>query len=131
MELKQGALNQSPGAGDTSAIQAEIDQMQQMMQAMVINVVPTEGGTVTIPATDRDVTLNLQPATNLLELTVVLPGGQNGRVSQRVFVNSTREIDTCTFEADIQVNSPQAMFSAGDNFVYYRNQPNIFSRITS
>lgn len=131
MELKQGALNQSPGAGDTSQIQAEIEEMQQMMQALVINAVPTEGGTVTIPQTDRDVTLNLQPASDLVELTVNLPGGQSGRVGQRVFVNSTREIQSCTFSADIQVNSAEVMFSAGDNFVYYRNQPNIFSRITS
>ena len=130
MELKQGSLNRSPGSGDTQQIEQEIQEMKQAASQMILQYTPEEGDTITLPDSDRDMTVNLILSEDLEAVTIVLPGVHQ-RVGQRMFFDSNRLIATCTFTSAAMVNSAEVMFSAGDNFVYYRNQPAVISRITS
>ena len=98
----------------------------------VLNQSVTEGQTVTIPDTDKDFTLNLLTGgASLNAVNVVLPGNSAGRVGQRGFVNCDGQVANVNFSSAIQINNSDVMFSPGDNYVYYRNQPNIWSRVTS
>lgn len=116
-----------PGAttGDVSTA------VQAAMAQWVLNQPVTEGQTVTLPATNQDITLNLLTAGSLVQVNVVLPGNTDGRVGQRCFVNSNGQIATVSFSSALQVNNPDVAFAPGDNYVYYRNMPTIWSRITS
>lgn len=102
--------------------------MTQIVQT--VNV--SEGSIINLPDSNHDITLNLLTNGQQLEhVTVILPNNTDGRIGQRVFVNSNNQIMEVSFMSDFQVNNPSVMFSMGDNFVYYRNQPTIWSRITS
>lgn len=105
--------------------------VQAAMAQWVVNQAVTEGQTVTLPATNQDITLNLLTGVALTQVNVVLPGNSDGRVGQRCFVNSNGQIATVSFSSALQVNSPDVAFASGDNYVYYRNMPTIWSRITS
>lgn len=105
--------------------------VQAAMAQMVVNQPVTEGQTVTLPSTNQDITLNLLTGVALTQVNVVLPGNSDGRVGQRCFVNSNGQIATVSFSSTLQVNSPDVAFAPGDNYVYYRNMPTIWSRITS
>jgi len=97
-----------------------------------MNQAVTEGQTVTIPNTNNDVTLNLETGgAQLNAVTINLPGNSDGRVGQRVFVNSDGQIALAHFQSTITVNGADYMFNPGDNCVFYRNKPAIFSRITA
>lgn len=98
---------------------------------MIMNVTPTEGQTVTIPDTDKEVILNLSPTADLNNLQVNLPGNSAGRVAQRIFIGSTRQIANCTFASALPVNNNTVMFSPGDNVAFLRNLPNVWSRLIS
>lgn len=121
------AVIRTPGAttGDVNGA------VQAAMAQWVLNQVVTEGQTVTLPATNQDITLNLLTAAPLTQVNVVLPGNTDGRVGQRCFVNSNGQIATVSFSSSLQVNSADVAFAPGDNYVYYRNMPTIWSRITS
>lgn len=107
------------------------EAMGAVIAPIVMNVTPTEGQTITIPSTDKEVILNLTPAVDLNALQVNLPNNANGRQGQRIFVGSTRQIAACTFAGGLQVNNGSFMFSRGDNVAFIRNMPNIWSRIIS
>lgn len=121
------AVIRTPGAttGDVNGA------VQAAMAQWVLNQAVTEGQTVTLPATNQDITLNLLTGVALTQVNVVLPGNTDGRVGQRCFVNSNGQIATVSFSSSLQVNSPDVAFAPGDNYVYYRNMPTIWSRITS
>lgn len=106
--------------------------VQEAMQQWTLNQNVTEGMTVTLPNTNSDITLNLLTVDqSLTQVNVVLPGNTDGRVGQRCFVNSNGQIATVSFSSALQVNNADVGFSPGDNYAYYRNMPNIWSRITS
>lgn len=114
-------------------VQAMIDQAMSGGSPMtVMNQAVTEGQTVTIPSTNNDVTLNLETGgAQLNAVTINLPGNSDGRVGQRVFVNSDGQIALAHFQSAITVNGADYMFNPGDNCVFYRNKPAILSRITA
>jgi hypothetical protein len=114
-------------------VQAMIDQAMAGGSPMtVMNQAVTEGQTVTIPNTNNDVTLNLETGgAQLNAVTINLPGNSDGRVGQRVFVNSDGQIALAHFQSSIAVNGADYMFNPGDNCVFYRNKPAILSRITA
>lgn len=92
----------------------------------------TEGVTVTIPDMNKDITMNIETGgASLNAITVNLPGNTDGRVGQRIFVNSDGTIALAHFQSTITVNGGDYMFNPGDNCVFYRNKPTIFSRITA
>lgn len=124
--LKNGFIDQ----GDMTELaqQAVADAMAQM----VVNQSVIEGQTVTLISTNQDITLNLLTGgTALNQVNVVLPGNSDGRVGQRVFVNSDGQIALAHFTSAIAVNGGDYMFNPGDNCVFYRNSPTIISRITA
>ncbi len=124
--LKNGFIDQ----GD---IQSQVEAaVSAAMEQWTLNQIVTEGASVTLPDTNQDITLNLLTGGAALNaVTVNLPSNTDGRIGQRVFVNSNGNIADVTFTSTNTVNNSDVAFSPGDNFVYYRNQPTIWSRITS
>ena len=113
----------------TDEMEKLLSDMQASLTSMTIDVVPVEGGTVTLPSTNRELIINLNPAANLNALTLVLPNEASSKMGQRVFIASTRQIATLTATGTSTVNNPTVMFSPGDNYVYFKNKPNTWSRI--
>lgn len=91
--------------------------------------IPTEGQTIDLPDVDREIVVNLAPLTDLNELTINLPENSPGRVGQRLFISSTKQIANVTCGGGLTVNNPTVMFSPGDNVVFFRNEPNTWSRL--
>lgn len=121
------------GFVDQGDVQSMVESaMAEAMAQMVINQAVVEGQQITLPNTNQSITLNLLTGgSSLNQVGVVLPGNTDGQVGQRVFVNSDGQVGVVSFTSANQVNNPEVMFSPGDNYVYYRNQPNIWSRVTS
>lgn len=99
-----------------------------MLDPMVMDIVPADGQTITVPATDRkEIFLNLAPAGDLQMLTVIMPKGYPG---QRCFVGSTKGVWTCHMTADgMTVNNADIMLSPGDNAAYVCNRNLTWSRV--
>lgn len=110
---------------------AEMHQLIEDNTQWVNNHDVIEGDIITLPVTNRDITLNLIGTVPLNMVTVNLPTNVDGRVGQRIFVNSNIQIANAKFQSTNPVNNAEIMFAVGDNVVYYRNQPTIWSRITS
>jgi len=108
MELKQGAL----GGG----LAMSVAQIQAITGATAVSFSPTSGSTVTVPASDRTISLiSLEPAAELDALTVKLPADAVSRLGQRIFVRSSRQISNVTFQSDGgTVDNWLVMLSAGD-----------------
>lgn len=113
----------------TDEMEVLLGEMQMSLTSMTIDVTPTEGGIVTLPSTNRELIVNLNPATNLNAMTLVLPNEASSKMGQRVFIASTRQIANLTATGTATVNNPTVMFSPGDNYVYFKNKPNTWSRI--
>lgn len=105
------------------------DAVRQILAPLAFDAVPTEGGTVTLPQKGQDMIVNLNPAANLTAMTLVLPNEANSTMGQRIFVSSTRQITTMTATGIATVNNAQTTFSAGDNYVFFKNKPNVWSRL--
>lgn len=113
-----------------AAMAAKVETMEERLTPMVLNLVPTEGQTITLPATTRkEIFVNLKPTTNLLALTINLPTNAVDE-GQRCFVGSTRQIDSCVLKAaGLTVNNAALMFSVGDNAAFVRNEQSTWSRV--
>lgn len=114
------------------------EQVRQIIGVLesqvVINEAVTEGDTVILPDTDQDITLNLETSGASLEtVAITLPTKADGRVGQRIFVNSDGQIAMAYFysSVEVKVNGDVYMFNPGDNCVFYRNKPSQISRITA
>lgn len=103
--------------------------LRAMLGPLVINEVPTEGGTVALPNTDQEIILNLAPATPLTELNVILPNEASSRIGERLFVASTEAIGMVTFSGTAIVNNNAVTFAPGDNVVFFKNNANTWSRL--
>lgn len=114
-------------------VQAMIEQAMAVGAPMtVINQPVIDGQTVMLPDTNNDITLNLETGgASLNGVAINLPDNADGRVGQRIFVNSDGAIAICHCYAAIPVNGGDYMFNPGDNCVFYRNKPAVFSRITA
>jgi hypothetical protein len=108
------------------------DQLAELISRaspQVIDAIPAEGGTVTLPSSSRDMIVNLSPATTLNAVTLVLPNETSSVMGQRIFVASTRQITALTATGIATVNNAVVMFSPGDNVVFFKNKPNTWSRL--
>ncbi|QBF27147.1 hypothetical protein EXN22_16145 [Pseudomonas tructae] len=122
----------TPDLSQASVLQMIQDAMASGAPMVTINQAVTEGQVVTLPSTNNDITLNLETGgAQLNAVTVNLPANSDGRVGQRVFVNSDGQIVLAHFQSSIAVNGGDYMFNPGDNCVFYRNKPAILSRITA
>ena len=89
------------GFVDPTDVQAMVDAaMDSAISQMVINQSVVEGQTITLPATNQSITLNLLTAgATLNQINVVLPVNTDGLVGQRVFVNSDGQVGQVSFSA--------------------------------
>lgn len=94
--------------------------------ATVVSVTPIEGGTITLPTNDHELSVNLTPLAPLTNLTIVLP--PMARLNRRVFVRSSMEIANVTFTCAQPVDNFLAMFSSGDSLVFIE-APTSWSRV--
>lgn len=98
---------------------------------LVINMIPTEGQTITLPNSTAEIILNLDPAADLDMLNLELPDNSAPREGQRVFVSSTRAVLQLTATGPDIVNGGVVMYSPGDNYVWLQNKEQIWSRVKS
>lgn len=96
---------------------------------LTTTMAPTEGQTVTLPNSSLEMVLNLKPATNLTAVNIVLPNEASSRIGQRVFIATTRQIETITASGTAVVNNASVMMSPGDNIVFLKNDTNTWSRV--
>lgn len=122
MDLKQGAI------GGATAM--SIAQLQGVTGATAATFVPTDASTVTVPSSDRTITLiSLEPATDLSTLTVKLPVDAVSRLGQRIFVRTSRQISNVTFQCDGgTVDNWLVMLSAGDCVDFTKVKSSTWSR---
>lgn len=111
--------------------QQEIEDLRALMDPMVIIMTPVEGETVSLPATIREIILNLEPATDLESVNLILPTNDIPREGQRIFVSSARQIEQLTATSTNPVNGGIVMYSTGDNFVWLQNKGKTWSRVKS
>lgn len=89
---------------------------------------PTEGQTISLPATDRDLFVNLTPATDLATLIVELPPEPASRDNQRLVMRSSRNITEITVTGATTIDNAIVMLNAGSVTVFFKFAPNLWSR---
>lgn len=120
--------NGVPNRGLTnSLLKAILSVLGNMAGPLIVSEIPSNGGTITLPETDQEVILNLDPSTPLDTLNLVLPTGHLGA---RLFVASTKAIDMATFTGPGVVNNNQVTFNPGDNVVFFQNKLLTWSRLS-
>lgn len=112
-----------------SDIQAMIEQaMGQAMDPVNVTYTPTEGQTISLPATDRDLFVNLTPAGDLDAITIVLPAEASSRDNQRLVMRSSRNITEITVTGATTIDNAIVMLNAGSVTVFFKFAPNLWSR---
>lgn len=114
-------------SADLAAIQAQIAQLQAVTGAASSTIVPIEGGTYTIAATDRTINIvNAKPVSDLNTITVNLP---SGRIGQRLFFHCDHQIANVTFQfPGGSIDNWLVMLSAGDSVDFTYNETNNWAR---
>ena len=85
----------SMAAGDMTAMQQEINLLQERGEATVVDLVPTEGKVIIAPAHNSSLlVLNLRPTGALTGLTVQIAGAGSGEDGDRVFIHCTQTMVT-------------------------------------
>lgn len=113
--------------------QAEVQQMIDValggaMDPVNVSYTPINGQTIDLPDTDRDMFVNLTPATDLSTLTVVLPPETASRENQRLVMRSSRNITEITVTGATTIDNAIVMLSAGSVTVFFKFAPNLWSR---
>lgn len=110
-------------------IQTMIEQaMGQAMDPVNVSYTPAEGQTISLPATDRDLFVNLTPAADLNAITVVLPAEASSRDNQRLVMRSSRNITEITVTGATTIDNAIVMLNAGSVTVFFKFAPNLWSR---
>ncbi|MBA6090022.1 hypothetical protein H4C81_14130 [Pseudomonas monteilii] len=114
---------------DQAAVQQMIDEaLGQAMDQLNVTYTPTEGQTISLPATDQDLFVNLTPATDLNQLTIQLPPESSSRDNQRLVMRSSRNITEITVIGATTVDNAIVMLNAGSVTVFFKFAPNLWSR---
>lgn len=101
--------------------------MNTMLTPSVIDFTPTEGQTITVPASGRkEVFINILTSTTLNNLTIVLP---NDIIGQRNFIGAKGTVANLVVTSAIPVSNGNIMLSPGDNTVFARNRSDQISRV--
>lgn len=120
--------NGVPNRGLTNTLlKGILSVLVNMAGPLIVSETPSDGDTITLPETDQEVILNLDPAAPLATLNLVLPTGHLGA---RLFVASTKAIDMATFTGPSVVNNNQVTFNPGDNVVFFQNKLLTWSRLS-
>lgn len=89
---------------------------------------PTNGSTVTMPAVPNDLFVTLTPATDLANLTLVLPPESADRENQALRIRSTRNISSLVITGATTIDNADVMLSANGVTVFFKFAPNTWSR---
>lgn len=119
----------SSAGGSTAGIQSQIDAINDRLAVETYQVVPTEGQTITAPATAHDIIYDLRAATDLNVINLVLPPVASARVRQNVFIRSAKQIGQMTVTSDGVVDNFIVMFSSGDSVAFIKSMGNVWSRV--
>ena len=112
-----------------SDIQTMIEQaMGQAMDPVNVSYTPAEGQTISLPATDRDLFVNLTPAADLNAITVALPTEASSRDNQRLVMRSSLNIAEITVTGATTIDNAIVMLNSGSVTVFFKFAPNIWSR---
>lgn len=112
-----------------SAIQTMINSsVDDATGRMSVGYAPTDGQTISLPATDRDLFVNLTPATDLSTLTIELPPEAASRDNQRLVMRSSRNITEITVIGATTIDNAIVMLNSGSVTVFFKFAPNLWSR---
>lgn len=110
-----------------------------MVQSMIdaaqggeeFNAVPTEGSQVQCPSTGRNLTVRLQAAGDLNEVTLWVPPEATSTTGQRLFIRSDFTIGQLTVagEPGVTVDNAMVNLAPGDSAVFYKFDTNSWSRL--
>lgn len=127
MEVDKGAFEFDKNSDAIAAMQGQIAQLQAVTGATATTIIPVEGGTYSAPVTDRTISIiNAKPATDLNAITFNLP---TGRIGQRLFFHSTRQIALVTFAMPGgSVDNSVVMLSPGDSVDFTYSDTNNWAR---
>lgn len=127
MEVDKGAFEFDQNSDAIATIQGQIAQLQAVTGANVSIITPVEGGTYIIPVTERTINIvNAKPAADLNAITVNLP---TGRIGQRLFFHSSRQIGLVTFVMPGgSVDNSMVMLSPGDSVDFTYSDTNNWAR---
>lgn len=110
-------------------IQTIIEQaMGQAMDPVNVTYTPAEGQTISLPATDRDLFVNLTPAGDLNAITIELPPEASSRDNQRLVMRSSRNIIEITVTGATTIDNSTVMLNSGSVTVFFKFAPNLWSR---
>ena len=109
----------------------EVAAITAMLNPMLISEDVVEGQNVVLPATTREIFLNLRSQSSLTSITVSLPENVDPRIGQRVFISANNHIEQFTVTAPMIIYGSSTMYSPGDNFVWVQNDIEIWSRVKS
>lgn len=113
----------------TVQVRSMIEQaMGQPMDPVNVTYTPSEGQTVSLPATDQDLFVNLTPAGDLSAITVVLPAEASSRENQRLVMRSSRNITEITVTGATTIDNAIVMLNAGSVTVFFKFAQNLWSR---
>lgn len=116
-----------PHRGRTNSLLKEmIGVMSEMAGPLIVAATPSEGDTITLPESEREIILNIDTPNSLSAVNVVLPTGHLGA---RLFIASTMAIDMMTVTGPSTVNNNMVTLNPGDNVVFFQNDVNIWSRL--
>lgn len=109
--------------------QAITEQVGDMMTPDNITVSPTEGETVNLPQTSRDLFVTLDPATDLDAITIVLPAESASRDNQALRMRTTRNIAEITVTGASTIDNYLVMLNSGSVTVFFKFSSNTWSRV--
>ncbi len=116
-----------------------LDPGRAMVQQMIndvqtgeeFNATPTEGSQVQCPSTSRNLTVRLQAATDLEDVTLWVPPESASVTGQRLFIRTDRTIGQLTVagEPGVTVDNAMVNLAPGDSAVFYKFGDNSWSRL--
>lgn len=123
----------SMSGGDLTAMQQEINLLQERGEATVVDLVPTEGQVIIAPTHNSSLlVLNLRPASALTGLAVQIAGAGAGSDGDRVFIHCTQTVSTVEVVATgCVVFNQWISFNPGDSVAFLKNDDTNWSRIVS
>lgn len=112
--------------------QAAVEQMlADAQRGEEFAAVPTEGGTVQLPSTGKNLTVRLRSTTDLDAVTLLLPPEPASTTGQRVFIRTDSAIGALTVEGGtgVTVDDWTVNMQPSSNVIFYKFDDNIWSRL--
>lgn len=89
---------------------------------------PANGATITLASIPNDMFVNLTPAADLANLTIVVPPESVNRENQALRIRSTRNIGSLLITGATTIDNAEVMLSANGVTVFFKFAPNTWSR---